>query len=66
MYLYRNEQKSDSKRVDFKIRGAVSAAAGAGVCYVGELWQGARGPLLLAAPPHPALLLVWLWGVGMS
>lgn len=62
MYLYRNEQKSDSKRVDFKIEEAVSTVAGAGVCYVGGPWQGTGGPLLLAAPPHPALLLVWLWG----
>lgn len=42
-----------------------NVVAGAGVCYVGGLWQGGGGPLLLAAPPRPAPPL-WLWGVVMN
>lgn len=67
MYLYRNEQKSDLKRADFEIKEAVSAAAGVGSATWGGLRQGVGGPPPpLTAPSHPALLLVWLWGVVTS
>lgn len=40
-----------------------NVVAGAGVCYVGGLWQGGR-PLSCWLPrPAPPL---WLWGVVMN